>query len=180
MKLSFRISQPLLKTIHTDLSRPHFFAYERVGFISCRIGTLKEGVSLLAENYHPVIDDDYEDGHMVGAMMGSAAIRKALQFAYNNPVVMLHVHRHEHRGSPRFSKVDLDESAKFVPDFWKVRPNLPHGILVLSHDSIFGLCWNAITKTPQPITEITVVGRPIQTWRYNNEETITKAVLSRN
>jgi hypothetical protein len=163
MKVIFRINRDLLDAVHHDLSRPHAFALERVGFITCRSGSLTKGTALLAQTYQPVADDDYEDGYGIGAMMSAAAIRKALQFAYNNPVSMVHVHRHEHRGKPGFSHVDLTESAKFIPDFWKVRPGVIHGILVLSHDAMTGLAWNPQTKTPQPFQELAVIGRPLST-----------------
>jgi hypothetical protein len=170
MRTVFRIEYTLFKSIHADLSRPHTFAFERIGFISCRTGTLRDGVVLLAHMYHPVADDDYEDGHGVGAMIGSRAIRKSLQLAYNNlGTIMLHVHRHEHHGIPRFSSVDMTESAKLIPDFWKVRPNVPHGILILSHDAMFGMCWNPITRQPEPIRELSIIGRPLKTFRYEYE-----------
>lgn len=165
MKAIFRIERALLDQIHKDLSRSHPFAAERVGFVACAVGTLDGGHLLLASSYHPVADADYEDDPRVGAMMGSAAIRKALQFAYNQPVAMLHVHRHEHRGRPEFSPVDISESAKFVPDFWKVRPKLPHGMLVLSKNAATGAWWDPATKAVNYMDEVTVIGRPIMTYR---------------
>lgn len=179
MKALFRIEQGLLKQIHSDLSRPHAFAHERVGFIACRVANIEDGFSILAERYVPVEDGDYEDGHGVGAMMGAAAIRKALQIAYNERVSMIHVHRHEHRGVPRFSAVDLTESAKFVPDFWKVRPELPHGMVVLSRDSMAGMAWNPADKKRVPMHEMTAVGRPTGIWRACYDKLSEAAKFSR-
>lgn len=121
------------------------------------------GLLLLGHEYMPVADEDYEDDRdpAVGAMMGAGAIRKALQHAYFNDVAMLHVHRHEHVGVPGFSPVDIRESAKFVPDFWKVRQGLPHGTLVLSRDAAFGLCWDPVSREPEPIDQISIIGRPL-------------------
>jgi hypothetical protein len=161
MKTSFKISESLLKCIHADLSRPHRFAFERIGFIACRHASVTGGIALLAERYHTVEDDDYLNNTKVGAMMGPSAIRKALQIAYKEPISMFHVHRHEHRGIPRFSPLDLRENAKFIPDFWKVRPGIAHGAIVLSHDSAFGLAWDPIDRIPKPFNEFTVIGRPI-------------------
>lgn len=163
MRAIFRIERSLLNSIHVDLSRPHSFAHERVGFIACSVGALADGHLLLAHTYLQVDDDDYENDPRVGAMMGASAIRKALQYAYNNHVAMFHVHRHEHRGRPGFSPVDMRESAKFVPDFWKVSPKIPHGAIVLSHDSMRGAWWNPESKLAQYIDELTVLGRPIVT-----------------
>ena len=164
MKKIFRISDQLLKTIHKDLSRKHQFALERVGFISCKHAEVSGAVIFIADHYHPIADEDYLNSREAGAMMGPTAIRKALQYAYNESVSMFHVHRHEHYGKPSFSKLDIKESAKFIPDFWKVRPEFDHGTLVLSHDSAFGLTWDKEQKAPQVFTEINVIGRPI--WKF--------------
>jgi hypothetical protein len=111
---------------------------------------------------HPVLDEDYERDNTVGAMLGAGAFRRILQFAYNNPVSILHVHRHEHRGKPWFSDIDLREAQKYVPDFAKVRADYPHGILVLSHDSAAGLIWRPKSITQSRLARIIVVGTPVQ------------------
>ncbi|MBC2729973.1 hypothetical protein [Thiobacillus sp.] len=165
MKAIFRINRALLDEIHSDLNRRHPFAVERVGFIACGAAALPDGYLLLAQSYHPVADEHYEEDLLVGAMMGSNAIRKSLQLAYQEPVSMFHVHRHEHRGKPHFSRVDVQESARFVPDFWKVRPNKPHGAIVLSHDSMSGAWWNPESKKAQSFAEMAVIGRPTFTYR---------------
>lgn len=164
MKKIFRISKQLLQVINKDLSRQHPFALERVGFISCKHAEHANGMIYLAEKYLPIADEDYLESQSAGAMMGSDAIRKALQFAYNEPVSMFHVHRHEHYGKPSFSKLDISESAKFIPDFWKVRPEFDHGTLVLSHDSAYGLVWDNQQRKPHEFSEINVIGRPI--WKF--------------
>ncbi len=164
MKVAFRINRALLSLVHDDLSRPHPFAHERVGFIGCRVAALQDGHLVLADTYQPVHDDDYEDDPTVGAMMGAGAIRKALQFAYQHPVAMFHVHRHEHKGLPGFSRTDVRENAKFIPDFWKVRPATPHGAIVLSYDAIAGAWWDPATRQAQPIDEFAVLGQPLWQW----------------
>ncbi len=158
MKISFRITSSLLKQIHDDLSRPHPYAAERVGFISCGVGNLtNNNLLILGENYHPVSSEHYIDNPNYGAMMGSSAIRDALQLAYKRQISIFHVHRHEHIGKPDFSHIDLIESNKFIPDFWKVRPNRPHGAIVLSHDSMAGLCWHPKEEIPVPIDSFSVI-----------------------
>lgn len=159
MKIVFKIPQGLFTEIHRDLSRPHEFAAERVGFIACGLSPFgTDGLLLLGATYHPVADQHYIDDPRVGAMMNSDAIRSALEIAYNRNVAMFHVHRHEHYGRPGFSRVDRRENARFIPDFFKVRSSLPHGALVLSHDSMAGLCWLARDKNPIEIQEFLVVG----------------------
>lgn len=161
MKTTFRITDQLMDQIHLDLSRRHRFAHERVGFICCQIGEMDNELIVLAQRYEPVADEDYLESDRVGAMMGPSAIRKALQAAYQRGYAMFHVHRHEHLGAPDFSRVDLTESAKFVPDFWKVAPRRPHGAIVLSRDAAEGLIWHASGRAPAPVENIYSIGRGI-------------------
>ena len=158
MNIEFRLTMNLLDRIHKQLSLPHPFAAERVGFISCGLSQLpNNGLLILAESYLAVADSDYIDNPHYGALMSSPAIRKALQFSFKNRKVMFHVHRHEHKGHPKFSSIDLRESSKFIPDFWKVQPKLPHGIIVLSHDSLSGLCWHPNSDKTIPINKFSLV-----------------------
>lgn len=93
MRVAFKITRALLNNVLDDLRRSHPFAAERVGFVSCRVGRLEpSGWVVLAHNFHPVADDDYLRDRTVGAMMGPAAIRKALQIALSNEVCVFHVH----------------------------------------------------------------------------------------
>jgi len=123
------------------------------------------GIAILAYDYHMVADEDYLPDRRVGAMMGSAAIRKALQTAYHAECSMFHVHSHGGRGTPWFSGIDLRESAKFVPDLFNVAPRVPHGTLVLSETAAAGLCWLTAHERPVPIDEIIEVGAPLHIHR---------------
>lgn len=164
MRTTVRLTKALLDDIHGDLSRPHAYAHERVGFIACALSSSTKGLLILARDYMPVADSDYERDPTVGAMMSSTAIRKALEFAYNYPVSMFHVHRHDHRGRPEFSNVDVSEARKFVPDFWKVRPSVPHGLMVLSKNAATAAMWDPATKEPRYVDEINIVGRPLMSF----------------
>jgi len=163
MKISFKITAKLLAQIHHDLSHPHPFAAERIGFVQCQVAALHgKRLLILAHEFHPIEDADYLNDPAVGAMMGPAAIRKALQIAYAAPMCMFHVHRHDHRGDPWFSHIDLTENQKFVPDFWHVQPKFPHGAIVLSFDSMAGLAWIPSKRTPIRISEFSIVGSPMR------------------
>lgn len=170
MTVQIRLTGALWAEIHADLDRPHSFAAERVTFLACRPAAMPTGQLLLAHAAYPVADEHYESSYEAGAMVAGAAFSKALGLAYRDPVSVFHVHRHEHRGHPRFSGYDLSESAKFVPDFWKVRPALPHGALVLSNDSAYGLIWRAPGEAPEPISRFTIVGTPTREIRYDREQ----------
>lgn len=165
MKNIFRAPSPLLHAVRNDLHRAHPFAAERVGFLSCRTAATDDGLLVIAASYHPVADEDYIDDLSVGAMMGPAAIRKALQISLTSGASMFHIHMHEHRGLPRFSPTDLRENAKFVPDFFNVSPRVPHGAIVLSYDEMIGLCWLSKQSRPQAISLCSSVGAPIRNSR---------------
>ncbi len=170
MKTEFRISQRLRRDVLAELARPHSHASERVGFLRCGVARVHDDLLLvLAEDFLPVADEDYLEDPAVGARIGSAAIRKALQYAYNSPCSMFHVHCHEHRGRPFFSRVDVRESARFIPDFFNVRPERPHGAMVLSLDSAAGLFWPSHPDTPVAIATISFVGTPFELVGGRNE-----------
>jgi hypothetical protein len=168
MTTIFRATRTLIEDVHTDLKQPHPFAGERVGFFLCRAGRLEdEGVVILAADYHAVADEDYERDDSVGAMMGPAAIRKALQRAYAGgagDISLFHVHTHEHDGMPGFSEVDVSEARKFVPDFFNVAPTMPHGVIVLSRDRAVGLCWRTQAGEPVRIDRFAFIGAPLAMW----------------
>lgn len=162
MTVIFRITSGLLRQLHEDLSRVHPFAFERVAFLSCKSAKLEgDGIAVLAHSLHPIADEDYERSITMGALLGSAAFRKILQYGYTRNVAIFHVHRHDHYGRPGFSTVDVQESAKFVPDFFKVCPHQPHGAVVLSHDSAAGSIWRSMRNKPQPINRFAFVGHQV-------------------
>lgn len=156
----------LLEKIHRDLDRPHAFAMERAGFLICGPATLPGNeVLLAAKTWMPVDDAHYIDDHRAGATIGPEAFRRVLEFVYNQPASILHVHRHEHRGIPAFSRTDTRSMAQFVPGFFNACRTHPHGGLVLSHDAAVGAIWFNKASGPMPIHRFDQVGQPITTWR---------------
>lgn len=163
MKSYFKITRPLLDAALVDLSRPHDFAYERVGFLTCRFAlTVRQHLLVLADAFHPVADEDYIEDERYGALIGGAAFRKALQLAYSKKVGLFHVHLHDHLGDPLPSSIDLRETARFVPDFFNVRNDVPHGAIIFSRDSISGRIWSPLTLKPLRIHQFNIVGAPMR------------------
>jgi hypothetical protein len=163
MKIIFRIPNRLLNSIRTDLARRHPFAYERVGFVTCRAALTTDDLLILASAYETVPDDEYIKDDSVGAMMGPKAIHRALQLALNGgheDMAVFHVHLHPGSGRPYFSRLDLKENTNFVPDFFHTAPKMPHGAIVLSKDGAAGRAWLTEDARPQSI-EITAVGFPL-------------------
>ena len=164
MTLQFKITRRLLQEIRQDLVRPHPFAYERVGFISAALSFAADNMWILARSYRPVADNDYLEDPTVGAMMGPEAIRKALQWAMLERVAIFHVHTHGGRDQPGFSRVDLREQAKFVPNFFQIAPQCPHGAIVLSDTSAYGHIWLDGDEPHEVITRFVEVGMPLNIW----------------
>ena len=162
MRAIFKIHQTLAQRIRDDLSRGHDFAHERVGFITCRAAQIQDGIMVLAELYHPVADENYLEDESVGALINGSAIRAAMQISLSCGAGMFHVHMHEHFGVPRPSHVDLEDSKKFVPDFFNVTPHMPHGTVILSKDRAFGMCWIGKEKEPTYFSMIIMSGAPIR------------------
>lgn len=163
MKAEIKITASLLSGIHQDLGRQHAFAHERVGFLTCGIiGDRASGLTLLAREYRPVADEDYLRDHSVGAMIGPDAMRKGLQMAYRARSALFHIHSHGGRGVPQFSSVDTRESQKFVPSFFNVVPQMPHGAIVLSGNSALGLLWLAPDRAPVAIAGFKSIGSPLR------------------
>ena len=164
MKVRFKITTALLIAIRDDLRRPHPFAHERVGFIAAGLSAWGDDLLVLAREYRPVADDDYLDDATVGAMMGPDAIRNALQWALQDEVAVFHVHTHGGNGIPSFSEIDLRESAKFVPDFFKVAPKCAHGSIVLSETAARGMVWFDRSRSADFISSFIEVGVPLRKW----------------
>ncbi len=159
--------------VRHDLRRPHAFAAERVGFVSVRAAYAGEDLLLLAQDYHPVADADYLQDDSVGAMVGQEGLRKALEIALLHPVGVFHVHEHFFPGRVWFSHTDLREQHSFVPDFFKVRANMPHGAVVLGPQQAAGRVWLAPTKV-QSITEFNEIGMRLTFWRPEVDGSITR------
>jgi hypothetical protein len=164
MNIIFRATDELMRSVRQDLMRPHPYAHERVGFITVRATSTDQALILLAQDYHPVADDEYLRDSSVGAMIGQEALRKALEIALLNPVGIFHVHMHLFPGRLWFSRTDLREQLRFVPDFFKVRPNMPHGALVLSPHTAAGRVWFAADRIER-IAEFNTMGTRLQVSR---------------
>jgi hypothetical protein len=162
MNIHFKLTTPLLEDIITDLRRPHPFAEERAGFIGCKTSASRNGILVLAHTYLRLPDNWYVNDPNFGCVFNADAMRAAMQFALANDSSMFHVHLHDYSGATWFSRPDLQESSKFVPDFWNVKPALPHGALVLTPDGAAGLCWYPGQKYPARICQITAIGFPMK------------------
>lgn len=148
-----------LGRVRVALQVPHAFALERVGFIFGRSGG--NGLILLS-TFASVADEHYEPDRRVGARIGAHAINRALQRTLDGRCAAFHVHAHEHRGAPRFSPTDLRELPPVMAPCLTLVPEQPHGLLLLSHDSLMALVWYPGDSRPTRVNQFTVVDAPLQ------------------
>jgi len=161
MTWTFKITRDMIDQVRRDLHTTHPFAAERVGFLFARVGNQSEQEKLiLPAMYSPVQDHQYIDDPKVGACIDSSAIRSAMQTALASGVSVFHVHMHEHKGRPRFSRVDLANYPGFIGAMRNVAPNVAHGALLLSEDSCDALVWLPGIAQPVPGGRIVTTGRP--------------------
>lgn len=161
MNIIFRAQASFIKQVRADLRRPHPFAAERVGFMTMRAAAAGDAVLLLPQDYHPVADEDYVRDPSVGAMLGQEALRKALEIALLSKVGIVHVHMHDFPGHLWFSRTDLREQLKFMPDFFKVCRKMPHAAVVLGPTVAAGRVWLA-PDAIERIAEFNFIGPRIE------------------
>lgn len=166
-QIIFRATQQFMDSVRTDLERSHVFAFERVGFITTRAVQGAEGLVILADGYYPVADDDYVPDQSVGAMLGSEALRKALELALLQGAGIFHVHMHGRAPRLWFSGIDLREQDKLIPDFFTVCPQMPHGAIVLDAERAAGRIWLAPDRIAT-IDEFGTVGPRLAIERAND------------
>ena len=164
MKIHLKLPERLLDEITAQLAQPHPVALERVGFLACAGGKTRDGIVLLGRSFHPVRDEDYEADEQVGARISSRAVQSALALAYSEAAIDALRPRARTQGPPRPSRVDLDCWRELIPNFWHVRPELPHGGLILSEDNAMGMVWVPNQTDVFPIRKFTVVGRQLRRW----------------
>ena len=158
MNIHFKLTSKQLHKTLSDLQRPHPYAAERLGFFGCCVSQSTDGLLVLVNSYLVVPDAQYVEDDSAGCFFDAQAMRSAMQHSLSTNESIFHVHLRGHTGTPGFSMTDLKESRAYVPDFWHVTPQLPHGSLALSLTHAAGLCWYPGRNNPLPITKVTAVG----------------------
>ena len=130
--LKIHFSVDLLAEIRRDLSRRHSFAFERVGFVFCEF--VPSELALLPRSFASVRDEDYLRDEFAAACINVNPIRSAIRHALKHAQGVFHIHAHEHRGHPDFSRTDLTMLAEIAPALRAASPETPHGGFLLSED----------------------------------------------
>jgi len=163
--IAIKMTGSLHASILADLSRPHPFAGERVGFVLARLGSLAgSGNLVLLHHYHPIPDDEYVEDPSVGARIGSSAITWGMQAAYQGRKRregVFHVHLHAHRGRTDMSAVDRRDIPEIVRGFHAVGTEAAHGILILSLNHGSAWVWLAGRNELVVAAKIRVIGHPL-------------------
>lgn len=165
MSTQVRMLRSLYDCILADLRRPHPFAHERVGFLFTRMGTAANNTYLIFPvDYVPVLDDQYipTTDFKVGAEISSEAIRYTMQRVMNTGEGVFHVHVHEHRGRPGFSRIDMNDLPLLARSFQHAYPATAHGGFLLSKDDCIAAIWLPAQHKPVMAEKITLVSYPLQ------------------
>jgi hypothetical protein len=165
MSAMIKIVREVFERSLSDVHRPHPFAFERVGFLWGRVAPLDSGKLVMINDYTPVSDTEYINDATVGARIGAAPIRMALQRALKTGEAVFHFHVHSHRGLPTLSRTDASEMAPLIASFNAVTPTAIHGALIASTDSAGAWVWPAHTRQPYQVDSVSVVGFPAAIWR---------------
>jgi len=162
MKTEIKLTGGLYAEIIRDLTRPHPFAAERVGFVLGRMGSL--GRLILLNRYHSISDDQYVNDPTVGARIGREALTWAMQAVYQGRPTregIFHIHLHGQKGETRMSGVDSHEIPKLLPGFRSMGRDAAHGIIILSLDHGSGWVWHPGNKEPFHADSVNIIGVPI-------------------
>lgn len=174
MKTEIKLNGALYAEIIQDLTRPHPFAAERVGFVFCRRGSLADqGSLILLTRYHSIPDNQYIDDPAVGARIGSEAMTWAMQAVYHGRPAregIFHIHLHGHRGETGMSGTDAREIPRLMPGFQSVGREAPHGIIILSADHGSGWVWLRGSAEPVHADCVSVIGAPVGVFHRGRKE----------
>lgn len=170
MNVHVRMTRKLYDEIKADLSRPHEFASERIGFISAKLGGRDSQTKfVLLSSYHPVVDSHYIEDDYVGARINASAIREAMQWVLDTGDGCYHVHMHPHLGSPRLSFTDEKEIPPIVSSLRVVGKHASHGIIVLSRNNATGYVWLPNNSKSIIAETVSIIGYPTWVWRGSND-----------
>src|SRR5581483_3803042 len=155
------ISSKMLDKVRADLSRPHLFAAERIGFL---YGKLVEGPAplVMMTGFEPVADDRYINDPMSGARIDSQAIRTAMQGVLDRGQGGFHVHMHHWPGRPALSKMDVQEIPPVVMALRRVGVAQAHGIVLLHNEQCASCVWLPRSKHAIAAHTFSIVGFHMQ------------------
>lgn len=136
MKIKFR--DGLLNEVTNDLSRPHPFAFERVGYL---LGENRNGILILNE-WISFDDSHYEENEDVGARVGADGMTLLIKKAFSEKKLFFHTHLHDFQDIPSFSGVDMRSLMEVTPSLFDFSGTGPHGALLIGRKSSRIIWWD--------------------------------------
>ena len=134
--------------MRANLSRPHPFAAEWVGFLYGRLASAgADSALVLMTGYEPVADERYINDPWSGARIDSQAIRGAMQGVLDRGQCGFHVRMHHWPGRPILSRVDAEEIPSVVTGLRRVGLVHAHGIVPLHQEECAPGCGCLETTT---------------------------------
>lgn len=164
MNIKVRLGRSLLEDVRADLSRPHPFAAERIGFLYGRLVDA-DGPLILMTGYEAVHDVRYIDDPFAGARIDSQAIRGAMQGVLDRGHGAFHVHMHHWYGRPAMSAMDAEEIPRVVTGLRRVGPARANGIVLLHDVEVAAWVWLPSAENAVEAESVSIVGFPFQIFR---------------
>ena len=163
MRIEMKIHGRFLDHVINDLRRPHEYAYERIGFIFVKTGVINNKDTILLPSYYmPIPDKHYIPDSTVGARYNAAAIRNVMQRVLDTGEGAFHVHEHS-KMLPAFSRDDIENQNRLIPAFRNVGTKSIHGAILLTEDTLSGLCWLPGETHPRNMPAIKIIKKPLAT-----------------
>jgi hypothetical protein len=163
MSIKLRMPRNLLQDVRADLSRPHPFAAERIGFLYGRLASAgADSPLVLMTGYEPVADERYINDPWSGARIDSQAIRGAMQGVLDRGQGGFHVHMHHWPGRPVLSRMDAEEIPPVVTGLRRVGLVHAHGIVLLHQEECAAWVWLPGNDNAIEAESVSVVGFPIK------------------
>ncbi|MDQ5936896.1 MAG: hypothetical protein QG574_4236 [Cyanobacteriota bacterium erpe_2018_sw_21hr_WHONDRS-SW48-000092_B_bin.40] len=166
--IEIRLPTDLYAHIVEDLQKPHEFALERVGFVFGKFDELTSDKSVvLLHQYTAVADDDYIENDNYAAAINSESIVKAMQVVRvkrAEPGCVFHIHTHEHKGRPSFSRQDQQGLPPLIPGFLRSAPKGVHGLILLSHNNGIAQVWRPTAPDRPESSSIVLTGKYMRVW----------------
>jgi hypothetical protein len=165
MNIKVRLPRSLVEEVRADLSRPHRFAAERIGFIYGRLTSAgADSPLVIMTGYEPVSDECYINDPRSGARIDSRAIRGAMQGVLDRGQGGFHVHMHDWPGRPVLSRMDVEEIPQVVTALRRVGPAHSNGIVLLHQAECAAWVWLPGYDTAIMADSVSVVGFPFKTF----------------
>jgi len=160
--MHIKITRELYDYAKKDLLRNHDYALERIGFFLAKLTKAKDNQNIiLIYEYLSVADVDYNRNSLVGASIGSVAIRKILQEILDTGDIAFHTHIHDFPGILGLSITDQQSIPPLIKSFQNINPTKPHGIFLFGENDHNAWVLLPNTDNLKNVSKITVVGYPL-------------------